>query len=239
MGRGNPPFLAPPGGIREAASDPATDHRLFARRLTGRASCLDPRQVRRVDRYRRQPVRDDFPGPRSRQHHPLLADADRRIGGSHLLRKPQLAGPRTSGRRTVGDHYVSPRHREVPAPLGGGAIPTDRPMEGTRKRRTFPVTRGSRVFRRGPARRPCGSTGHRPVNAGAFPPMRSADACIRRRRAVRARLRYFAADSDWRCATADTFSAVGSIRERFDHGGVIAIQAVEIDRAGKSYRVNP
>ena len=58
--RGDPRFLAPPRGVREAAGDPTADHRLLARRLTGRASCLDPRQVRRVDRHRRQPVRDDF-----------------------------------------------------------------------------------------------------------------------------------------------------------------------------------
>jgi pimeloyl-ACP methyl ester carboxylesterase len=90
---------------------------------------------------------------------PLLADADRRIGGPHLLREPQLAGPRTPGRRPISTHYVSPRRREVSAPLGTGAVPADRPMADAREWGTFPVAGGSRVFRQRSARRPRGSAG--------------------------------------------------------------------------------
>ena len=98
-----------------------------------------------------------------RRRHPVLADADRRLGGPHLLREPQLARPRAPGRRPVGDHHVSPRHREVSAPLGAGAVPADRPLELARGRGALPVAGGSRVLRQGSAGGPRGGAGRRPV----------------------------------------------------------------------------
>lgn len=140
------------------------DHRLLARRLTGRAARLDPRQVRRVVRHRRQPVREDFPGPHSRRRHPVLADPDRRVGGPHLLRKPQLARPRAPRRHPLRHHHLSPRHRKVPTPLGTRAVPADRPVALPRSRRALPLTGGSRVLRPRPAGGPRGGAGGRPVN---------------------------------------------------------------------------
>lgn len=141
--RGDSRLLAPAVGVREAAGDTAADNRLLARRLAGRAARVDCRQVRRVVGHPGQPVRDDLQGSRSGRRHAVLADADRGVRGAHLLREPPVARPRAQGRRPDGRHGVSAGHREVPAALGGEAVPADRPLEDARGRRALPITGGA------------------------------------------------------------------------------------------------
>ena len=59
---------------------------------------------------------------------------------------------------------------KYPRAVGAGAVPADRPMEGTRKRGTFPVAGGSRVFRRRSAGGPRGRAGRSSVNAAGAAP---------------------------------------------------------------------
>lgn len=62
-----------------------------------------------------------------------------------------------------GAHHVSPRRREVSAPLGAGAVPADRPVERACSRGALPVAGGARVLREGPAGGPRGSAGRSSV----------------------------------------------------------------------------
>lgn len=61
---------------------------------------------------------------------PVLAHRDRGVSGADLPRESPVSRPRPAGDGAGGPHYLSARHREASAALGGGTVSPHRAMAG-------------------------------------------------------------------------------------------------------------
>jgi len=137
-----------------AAAHPAADGRIRPDRLTGRAVCLDPGEVLRLDRLRRSSGAGDRTGQVARQHLPVLVHRDRGLLGAAVLESFRAAfadfTPLPVPDGLLGVPARHPRHER---PLGPHPVSAAALLPAARRRRALPrpgVPRG--LCGRGPLR---------------------------------------------------------------------------------------
>ena len=192
------------------AGHAAADDRLRAAGLTRRPGGLDARPrhgqlLQDLPRVRRRAARGQpHPGPHPRQHHAVLADGHRRLGGAVVLgertsRRPRRGRPGSSAGLAPGRLHHVPR-RDLPgaAQLGRASTPTSPTSTRPTRAATSPPGRS-----RSSSRARCGRRSGR-----CGEPSSASDTARRSRRAA-------CRGRSWRSSTA---RPGGSIRRRSRRG---------------------